>query len=131
MDDDDAYLRNSMAHGEIEQDRRLILKKLQQRRRGGAAASAMSQDPDFSDEEEEYPQDDDFDLELLRDVQEAHQQDEEMIGGRAEDGQEVSSPDDVVRFVGRCGDGRCIFVWIWTMCQPRSLCFISFYNPPK
>jgi len=48
----------------------------------------MSDDNEDSLDDDGYYRDETFDEELLRDVKEAHQQDEQLLGGRIEDGQE-------------------------------------------
>ena len=94
MDDDNNnnnHLRASMLNDDLQQDRRLIMKKMHARSMRQSIKDTTSQRRRQSDLDYYNDADNDLDEELLYEVQaahEQHQEDEEIIGGRMEYGDE-------------------------------------------
>lgn len=112
-DDNTNNLRASMLREDLDEDRRQIMKKIQQRRRtqskkklaeqhkdggkdspaeyyGNSETSGYTQNTSYDvvDQDAGFEESYSIDEDLFHEVQAAHQEDEERIGGRIEDGQE-------------------------------------------
>ena len=109
--DDDAQFRGSMLAEEVEEDRRLIMRKIQARRRQNRLARSQAHVADafddaasaaaghsrrasdatgmstYADDGEIGFRDSSFDEDLIE-MQAAHEEDEQVIGGRIEENEE-------------------------------------------